>query len=546
MPSREELERERLALGNEKIRLELEQLRKDAQPESRLKQFLKDAAPVGVFITIFATLFGIWDTYDKTILERQHQLVADLHVRIEDAMKRLESSTQMSKLLGVSVLSSYLNHGDSEIRRQVFFSYASLMATDPDTQIQSAVYDLVDEAKPPSTASEGNVVVRLGRAVFGERNEGGETDWRYFDNQLVKHNRNLVKKAGLAKKRKNLFGATEGEPLTPEEKSAQGLGHLIALIARKNIFPSYGDFHGIYCVACDFRDVVFPDHADFTGAILDRADFSHATLRSATFDNAHLLGARFISADLYEAYFRSLDDDSRDSRKPALSLHTRYLEVAAAALGSQARVNFVMPDFSCAKLVGAHFDGHALFPGVQDRVLRTVYKDRHKNAWWADTAPSYAQDWADQYGTMEFDAVAFAVPKFFKANLKGADFENVRFFGIEAKSLFGEGYFQLAMPIPAGEYVLHQGVLGPLPFGQKTLAHGSRELRALTDFRRGLPTAFFGSNFPEAKLPPGIKALLAWSKPNRVYYSWVYPQLLAMDRESAMMGKTPASCQTRR
>jgi hypothetical protein len=150
VPNKEELEREQLRLTNEKLKIETHKLQQDAKPEKWWSKVSKNALAFGGMVTIAATAYGIWDSYDKTIVDRERGRAdrertrfADQRTRFEDAIKRLESPSTISKLVGVSVLSGYLDASNKEAHRQILFTLAGLMATEKDPQTQAAVIDLM-------------------------------------------------------------------------------------------------------------------------------------------------------------------------------------------------------------------------------------------------------------------------------------------------------------------------------------------------------------------------------------------------------------------
>jgi hypothetical protein len=96
LPSKEELEREQLRLTNQKLKREVE-------PEKWWLKLARNLVAIGGVVTVAATAYGIWDSYNKTIADREHTRTADQRARFEDAIKRLESSSTISKLVGVSV-----------------------------------------------------------------------------------------------------------------------------------------------------------------------------------------------------------------------------------------------------------------------------------------------------------------------------------------------------------------------------------------------------------------------------------------------------------
>jgi hypothetical protein len=277
LPTKDELEREQLCLTNEKLKIETSKLKQDAEPERWWSRLIKHAIAFGGVVTVAATIYGIWDSYDKTVadrdrarLDRERTRIADQRTRFEDAIKRLESSSTISKLVGVSVLSGYLDAANRDAHRQILFTLAGLMATEKHSQTQAAVIDLM-----ASIPKDGPIAL---------------ADWRYFQDMLVSQSRALMAKGDLSRHRH--FEAAS--PLIDDERAARTLGKLIAGNVGKGVVSDYSNYRGIYCEECDFHGVAFPHGVDFTGAVLDRSNFSGAKLEAAVFDNAELAGTKFV------------------------------------------------------------------------------------------------------------------------------------------------------------------------------------------------------------------------------------------------------------
>jgi uncharacterized protein YjbI with pentapeptide repeats len=395
LPKKEDLEREQLYLTNQK-------LKRDAEPERWWLKLVRNVVAVGGVVTLAATVFGIWDSYNKTIVDRERTRTADQRARFEDAIKRLESSSTISKLVGVSVLSGYLGASNKELHRQVLFTLAGLMAAEKDSQTQAAVINLMD-----SIPRDGPIA---------------PTDWRYFQDMLVTQSRALMAKGDLSRHRYFRFSQS---PFMADELAARTVGKLIAINARKGAVPDYANYRGIYCADCDFQGVVFPRGVDFTGAVLDRANFSRARLEASLFDNAAVVATKFVEADLRGAHFRSLDMSvnsaaSGEGNDRVPFGRTAYLDFIAYALNVNANVDMRMPNFSCANLEGATFHYHALFPGVM--TARRSYVNSAKDK------PRWHQDLDQDLKERAFQPALAAPPKFLKANIKEAHFEKARFF----------------------------------------------------------------------------------------------------------------------
>jgi hypothetical protein len=66
-----QLELQQLVLSNEKLRLEVNRLARESEPEKRWVKWSKNLVAIGGFVTIAATVYGIYDSYDKTITDRE-------------------------------------------------------------------------------------------------------------------------------------------------------------------------------------------------------------------------------------------------------------------------------------------------------------------------------------------------------------------------------------------------------------------------------------------------------------------------------------------
>jgi hypothetical protein len=122
LPGKSELERQQLYLANEKLKLEARKMEREVEPDKWWSKLAKNAVALGGVATVVVTIYGVWDSYDKTIKDREHTRVAEARVRFEDAIKRLESASTISKLVGVSVLSGYLDKSNADLHRQILFT----------------------------------------------------------------------------------------------------------------------------------------------------------------------------------------------------------------------------------------------------------------------------------------------------------------------------------------------------------------------------------------------------------------------------------------
>jgi uncharacterized protein YjbI with pentapeptide repeats len=479
---------------------------------------------VGGVFTVAATAFGIWDSYNKTLVdrektriseardrdraadERERARIADQRARFEDAIKRLELPNTISKLVGVSILSGYLGSTNDEAHRQVLFTLAGLLASERDPQTVAAVIDLV-----ASLPAEGPIT---------------RPEWHYFQDMLATQSRALIAKSDLYRHRhyQSALPLQSATPLNDDERAAATVGKVMTMNVRKGAVPDYTNYRGIYCGSCDWRGIVFPPRADFSNAVLDHANFSGATLVGALFDDAELLGTSFVEADLRKTYFRSLgldvNGDIGGSIRPIL--RTMYLDHAASALGANATIDLKMPNFSCANLEGANFDRHALLPVTIE--LKRVYdiNDEQRPLWY-ENVPATIKDEAKP--REEFSAIRVLPPKFFRANLANAEMKEIRFFDFSNHDddpiVMGAGRY-----IKIGDIWSKQGY----DIDDEALRSGEGEelynpeikVDGLVSFRRRLRATFYGAELEHASLPENVKNFLKERRGSNIDYSAVF------------------------
>jgi uncharacterized protein YjbI with pentapeptide repeats len=465
-----ELEREQLRLSNEKLKIETDKLKIDATPEKWWSKTIKNVVAAGGIITVAATAFGLYDSYSKTLAERERIQLAERRTQFEEAIKKLESKSTIAKLVGVSILSGYFSENYRAFHRQILFTLASVVATESDPQTQAAIFDLMSGQDP--------------QAVMPD-------DWKYFQSMLVSQSRALMAKGHLYRKRQ--FGI-EGIAPSDEEAAARNVGKLIAANVRKGVVPDYGAYRNIYCEACNFRGAKFPIGADFTASVLDRADFRGATLEAASFDNADMGGTVFSEAFLKDAKFRTLSEDHVSDGliidpkdESTVKLFTPYFQHIEQLLLSQGQFSIMMPNFSCANLRGAQFDFFALFNIPNQATLRVT------------------------------------PPSFYKADLNGAHLENMRYFLSLGASETNEtrGHFTLARNSERGR--IREGTIRDEFFSVPPRElDGTRKLPPVEsegfgayryEFQFGLRWALHGAIIENAILPPGVADVLETKLP---------------------------------
>jgi uncharacterized protein YjbI with pentapeptide repeats len=506
-------DKEKLEL--EQIRLTNEKLKQETIPEKWWSKALKYVVPIGALVTVAATAIGVWESYDKTITDRENARIADQKTQIDKAIERLVSPNTISKLVAVSVLSGYLGPNSKDLHHQILFTLAGLMATEKDPQVQAAVIDLIG-----SVSKEGSIT---------------HDDWYYFQDRLVSQSRALMAKGDLPSHRH--FAAVPA--LTDEEQAARAIGKLIANNIRNGNVGGYTDYRGIYCGECNFRGAIIPERADFTGAVLDNADFSKATLRSALFNDAQIAGTKFIEADLRAAQFliwqKSIDGaDNPKSR-------TTYLDHIASAVDLNATVDIQMPNFSCANLDDANFGRHALFPGVFE-VWRSYSKKDQAKPGWYQTVPKGYKDRAQTEPKVEFPPVQVVPPKFFNASLKNTHFEFTRFFIVTREDV--PNYMGNSEAIPVAELQLSQGDIADtafeIPSDKDFNSSDKTRYSSVRDFQRTLRASFHSAEIEHASLSPIMRSFLKQRKPTRDDYLYGFHSF------DLLMDDTDSQCTPRR
>jgi uncharacterized protein YjbI with pentapeptide repeats len=526
--SKKNLELAQLELENKKLLLESQKLERDLKPESWWNKLSGKAIPLGAMVTILATVFGLISSYDKTLKDREAERTNQQRAQFEMAVKRLEDPTMLSKLVGLSILNGYTRDKDATVRRQALFTLAGFASTETDVQGIQALASFV-----------GELVKEKGLS---------SADWLYLQGLLVSQSRALVEKGNLYQKRK----LSQIMTATPLEVTAHQLGFLIAMIARQGLVSSNTDYASIYCADCDFTGIAFPEKTDFAAAVLDDADFSKSTLRKARFDNAELIDTRFVGADLRATHFRStfpFDVETEVSEDETIPLgRTLYIRRTASTLDMSAVVSITMPNFSCADLTDANFDGHALFPApvtVGRRYSKTLEENGAKRPVWYDSVPRHVKDQAEIHDPAIFLPIRVDPPNFYRARLNGAHFENVQFFSItddlNNTYLSAETYYATA------ELQFIEGQIKPTLW---TLADATSfdysqmnqpvhdDQNAAVIFQTGLRAAFYLSNWDAAIMSDEMKKFLRASPPAQKEFQRIFTS----PSESA---NPDVSCKTR-
>jgi uncharacterized protein YjbI with pentapeptide repeats len=508
LKSTADTELQQAALAKKKLEAEIGKLEKEGAPDDWWAKFAKIALPVGAFVTIAATLFGLWDTSNKEREERQRLRETEQQNRFEAAAKRLESSKEtMPKLIAITSLGGYITPSTpSEMKRQVFSTLADIAATETDPQATASIIDFVKRLQSNALSAD---------------------DWVFFLESLLSQNRALVAKGNLHTTRQFVPSLQ----LSSEEKEARTTAKLIETLVAKGVVPSRRDFAGIYCVECDFSLHEFPGKTDFSQAILTDAHFNGATLENANFDNAELLKTSFRNANLRHATFRVFDELSVAQVKSVFYYpHTRYIESFATSLRTEARVQMVMPDFSCARLDEADFTGHALF--VAPSSAQRVVKNGDDSPWSKQILDTVRYSPVIANREIHYAAFLSTPTNFAGASLINANFEDSALFDLSQHSQVlmntnGQGYFAVPRSLEFGEeFDMTFGEISHEIFSEEALntgLPGGISPRNVARFRNVIRGSLFRADFAQAKFPQGMKEYLLAAPPSALEYRMAYP-----------------------
>src|SRR3982751_2027499 len=96
IPDKAELERQQLYLTNEKLKIEARKLERESQPEKWWSKLVKNVVAIGGITTVAASAYGLYDSYSKTIRDRERTRATEQHSQFEEAIKKLEASGTLS------------------------------------------------------------------------------------------------------------------------------------------------------------------------------------------------------------------------------------------------------------------------------------------------------------------------------------------------------------------------------------------------------------------------------------------------------------------
>jgi hypothetical protein len=476
------------------------------------------AAVAGALVAIIGVptaLIKLWDPIHKALTGEQQEQSATF----DQATSLLNQVARSERLNGLSKLIVLLRSQDSDLRRRVLLVLANFVATEKEAEVQAAVRDSF--------------------GMLAESKKLDPDDWTYFQGRLIEISRSLSKSGNLYERREHLLPSG---PPSQEEFSARYVRDILVDNIRRGTANSINDYSKVYCVDCDFSGTNWQPGVNFAGAILDDSNFSRATLKRAIFDNAELAGSRFVEADLTAASFRSVNPPTQ----PPYAAHTPYVEHALAALKTEGSVLLVMPNFSCANLAFADFDGHTLFAAPFLATRTYVHGSSTPEPAWSSALPQVCQ-MVKGPTPCTFPALTVEPTKFFRATLTNTKLNTVQFIAIGPKEPFYRN-FSVAVVGSAVEFNVWEGRLvesawnlDSTPILPGTRVDDERLLAMLfqTAFRGALYEALWDPN----SFPIEIQKFLQNSHPTQQDYRVNYLSPFLSGKEQ---GDRDATCVPRK
>jgi hypothetical protein len=197
-----------------------------------------------------------------------------------------------------------------------------------------------------------------------------------------------------------------------------------------------------------------------------------------------------------------------------------------------------MPNFSCANLTEANFDGHALFPGVIEWRRVVTSKDVTKPAWYTTLTQSLKVE--TDHGNLVFLPIQVIPPKFFKANLREAHLEKSLFFTFsDNPANYVDGPTN---SIRAAEASFTIGGIDNAAFqiGRERASRypGEQDIKDpesdVLRFQTRMRASFYSASIEHTNMPKQVAEFLKRSEPTIFDYENVYgaPRLLERDHDA--------------
>jgi uncharacterized protein YjbI with pentapeptide repeats len=288
--------------------------------------------------------------------------------RFDRAVGRLGSMNVSERLTGLAALQTFLESDNEAFDGPTLLFLVNAAAVENDPTVRSAILDTFHDLNRFHVRQEQ---LNGTLAAARDRNRGILRNLQQqFEQKIGEDNSTLRRKYDEAWI--GNLGPVDKAPL-------RATSEVMAALVQTGAYVK--DLSRIYCIECNFSTHDRPANlagVNFERSYLRKAEFMSANLEGASFHNAYLMQADFTNANLSHAKLTS--DPLGDPPVQAI-------------LSKKALWESIGPVFECANLEGADFS---------DSVLFGFY-------------------WSDVYGDAYF-------PRFFGANLKGANFKKFKIF----------------------------------------------------------------------------------------------------------------------
>lgn len=374
----------------DKLKLENEQLRFQASWRGgRAFEFLKALTGVAAVVAALGAIAGAIFTYRSATQQLARLTASQVEERFDRDTSRLGSDSPIERLEGVSGLQLFLDSPKTSLQLASLLFLVNAAAAEKDPTVRGAILDTM------ATLRKYRLPERvLNKALMAacDRNRGIlESLQSQFRERLKRNGKLLFNQPN----NEAWLGNLNNAGLAPLRATAETIASLVRDGAHVD------DLSGIYCVSCDFS--AKDRRVDLSGSTFDRsylrdANFRNAKLDKASFDGAYLSGTDFTNANLRNAKFTS---------PPLIDAPVQAILARKTLSGAEG------PIFECADLSGADFTGSVLFGFYWTKVRGAGY-----------------------------------FPRFYGANLRGADLKSFKIFtAFPAQLIKGERDSDTADPL---------------------------------------------------------------------------------------------------
>lgn len=332
--TKEELEASKHALETEKLEREIAKLKSETAAIDKQQsmwgqaiEWAKALAGVAAVVTVIVALFSLRFSASRWQDELEQSRQVKAQEQIAKAFENLSTESVAKRLSGLASVRAFLTERNDLHHRLILDVSVSLLAVEKERQVRDSMVSMLkglDTSIVSKRALDSALIV------------------------LVDASRTLVNRENLYL---NRYIFSRSLPPNSNEAIAKSVGDAIVTLLR--LGGQARDLSGIYCVQCDFTNLVLPQ-INFSNSILYLSDFSNATLSDANFNGADLEHTNFRTADLQGATLTLTKDQIRGHYLPS------YVSgIFRRGEGSQILMHG--PDFSCADLRKADFSGHPVF-----------------------------------------------------------------------------------------------------------------------------------------------------------------------------------------